>query len=81
MEIPHTQNYHKLMLRSQKGKNGWETTEKGQRSAKRTGETKKGKSSKNWENIKREGEAGNIRQKRKVSDQNGRLESLAFLKG
>ena len=47
--------------------------EKGQRSAKKTGETKKRKSFKNRENIKQEWEAGNIGQKRKVSDQNGRV--------
>ena len=73
MEILHTQNYRKLMFGCQKGKNGWETTEKGQRSAKKTGQTKKGKSFKNLENIKWEWEAGNICQKREVSDQNGRV--------
>ena len=73
MELLHTQNYRKLMLGCQKGKSGWETTEKGQRSAEKTGETKKRKSYKNWENIKREWEAGNIRHKREVSDQNGRV--------
>ena len=73
MEIPHTQNNHKLMLGFQKSKNGWETTEKGQRTVKKTGETKKGKSFKNRENIKREWEAGNIRQKQEVSNQNGRV--------
>ena len=65
IEIPHTQNYRKLMLGC------WETMEKGQRSAKKTGETKKRKSFKNRENIKREWEAGNICQKWKVSNQNG----------
>ena len=64
MEIPHTQNYRKLMLVCQKGKNGWETREKGQRSAKKTGQTKKRKSFKNRENVKREWE---------VSDQNRRV--------
>ena len=73
MEIPHTQSYCKLMLGCQKGKNGWETTEKGQRSAKKTGQTTKGKSFKNWENIKWEWEAGNICQKREVSDQSRRV--------
>ena len=73
MEIPHTQNYRTLMLGCQKGKNGWETTEKGQTSSKKTGETKKRKSFKNQENIKREWEAGNIRQKQEVSNQNGRV--------
>ena len=73
MEIPHTQKNHKLMLGFQKSKNGWETTEKGQRTVKKTGETKKGKSFKNQENIKREWEAGNIRQKQEVSNQNGRV--------
>ena len=73
MKIPHTQNYRKLMLVCQKGKNGWETREKGQRSAKKTGRTKKRKSFKNRENIKREWEAGNIRQKQEVSNQNGRV--------
>ena len=73
MEIPHTQNNHKLMLGFQKSKNGWQTTEKGQRTVKKTGETKKGKSFKNRENIKREWEAGNIRQKQEVSNQNGRV--------
>ena len=73
MKIPHTQNYHKLMLVCQKGKNDWETREKGQRSAKKTGRTKKRKSFKNRENIKREWEAGNICQKREVSDQNRRV--------
>ena len=48
-------------------------TGKGQRTVKKTGETKKRKSFKNWENIKREWEAGNICQKREVSDQNGRF--------
>ena len=47
-------------------------TGKGQRTVKKTGETKKGKSFKNRENIKREWEAGNIRQKQ-VSNQNGRV--------
>ena len=78
MEIPQTQSYRKLMLGCQKGKNGWETTEKGQQSAKKTGETKKRKSFKNWENIKREWEAGNICQKWEVSDQNGRVEISAI---
>ena len=73
MEIPHTQNNHKLMLGFQKSKNGWEMTGKGQRTVKKTGETKKGKSFKNQENIKREWEAGNIRQKQEVSNQNGRV--------
>ena len=73
MEILHTQNCCKLMLGCQKGKNGWETTEKGQTSSKKTGETKKRKSFKNQENIKREWEAGNIRQKREVSNWNGRV--------
>ena len=73
MKIPHTQNYCKLMLVCQKGKNGWDTREKGQRSAKKTGQTKKRKSFKNRENIKREWEAGNICQKREVSDQNRRV--------
>ena len=73
MKIAHTQNYRKLMLVCQKGKNGWETREKGQRSAKKTGQTKKRKSFKNRENIKREWEAGNICQKREVSDQNRRV--------
>ena len=48
-------------------------TGKGQRTVKKTGETKKGKSFKNRENIKRELEAGNIRQKQEVSNQNGRV--------
>ena len=52
MEMSYTRNYLKLMLRCQKGKNGLETTENGQRSAKNTGETKKRKSFKNRENIK-----------------------------
>ena len=73
VEIPHTQSYRKLMLGCQKGKNSWETTEKGQQSAKKTGETKKSKSFKDWENIKQEWEAGNICQKWEVSDQNGRV--------
>ena len=83
VEIPHTQNYRKLMLGCQKGKNSWETTEKGQQSAKKTGETKKRKSFKNWENIKREWEAGNICQKinGRFLTKTGGLEYLAFLTG
>ena len=54
---------------------------KGQRTVKKTGETKKGKSFKNRENIKREWEAGNIRQKQEIPTKTGGLESLAFLRG
>ena len=72
-------NYRRLILRYQKGKNGWETTEKWQRIVlKKTGWTKKTlslarKSFKIWENIKRKWEARNICRKQEVSSQNGRV--------
>ena len=52
-------------------------TGKGQRTVKKTGETKKGKSFKNRENIKRKGETGNIRRKRElIPAKTGELKSL-----
>ena len=73
-----TWNYHTLMLRYQKGKNGWETTEKQQRIVLRLVEQRKHclslarKSFKIRENIKRKWEARSTRRKQEVSSQNGR---------
>ena len=79
------QSYRRLMLGSQKGKNGWETTEKRQTIVlKRLVKQRKHylslarKSFINRENIKRKREARNIRREREVSGQNG-LESLFIL--
>ena len=75
-----TWNYRRLMLRYQKGKNGWETTEKWQRIVlKRLVEQRKHclslarKCFKSQENIKRKWEARNICRKQEVSRQNDRV--------
>ena len=75
-----TWNYRRLMLRYQKGKNGWETTEKWQRIVlKRLVEQRKHclslarKCFKIQENIKRKWEVRNICRKQEVSRQNERV--------
>ena len=75
-----TWNYRRLMLRYQKGKNGWETTEKWQRIVlKRLVEQRKHclslarKCFKIQENIKRKWEARNICRKQEISRQNDRV--------
>ena len=74
------QSYCRLMLGSQKGKNGWETTEKQQTIVLKSLVKQRKhylslarKSFINRENIKRKREARNIRRKREVSGRNGRI--------
>ena len=81
MEIPQTQSYRKLMLGCQKGKNGWETTEKGQQSAKKTDETKKEKFSKTGRILSENGRLERFDKIGRFLTKTGGLESLAFLGG